>query len=65
MTCQQCEYFYATEVSVGTCRRFPPAAQMHNLATYPKVETDWAICGEFKNKKQNVQNARTKQGQKR
>lgn len=58
--CSECKHFLPLDVAYGLCRRYPPAANGQSFLTpvYPKVEKDFAACGEFKEKDSSTPNTK-------
>lgn len=59
--CSECEYYLTIDVENGVCRRNPPCASGTTFfsACYPRVEKDFAACGEFKPKTLSLNSNKT------
>lgn len=59
--CSECEYYLTIDVGNGVCRRNPPCASGTTFfsACYPRVEKDFAACGEFKPKTLSLNSNKT------
>ena len=50
--CSECEFYLPIDVGTGCCRRKPPVAIGTSFfsAVYPRIEKNFAACGEFEPK---------------
>ena len=52
MKCCECKFFQQDNADSGLCRRFPPTPVMYASGVFPRVENDFAVCGEFMQKEE-------------
>ena len=59
--CSECKFYLPLDSANGVCRRNPPRASGTTFfsACYPRVEKDFAACGEFKPKTLSLNSNKT------